>query len=66
MWIEIDPPSGWMYGFPKQLPDPPPENLREWLVSEGYPQALMDSFGEYFYCRYIQNSYGKLKDDEET
>lgn len=34
----IDPPSGWKYGFPKKLPDPPPMNVGAWLVENGYPQ----------------------------
>lgn len=32
----IDPPSGWMYGFPKILPDDV-EDLEEWLIDNGYP-----------------------------
>jgi hypothetical protein len=42
----IDPPTGWMYGFPK----PAPENIRdmtqaqlhEWFVANGYPQKELD------------------------
>ena len=49
----IDPPMGWRYGFPKKLPTPEPDNIVEWLISEGYPKAVIDSFGEHFYCRYI-------------
>jgi hypothetical protein len=48
----IDPPSGWMYGFPKQLPKDV-QNINTWLVENGYPQRLIDEFGEYFYVRYI-------------
>ena len=47
----IDPPSGWKYGFPKLIPDDV-INVREWLVEQGYPQELIDEFGEHFYCRY--------------
>lgn len=54
----IDPPSGWKYGFPKELPDPPPENIREWLVEQGYPQREIDSCGEYFFIRYIHDEKG--------
>lgn len=54
----IDPPSGWKYGFPKELPDPPPENIREWLVEQGYPQQEIDSFGDYFFIRYIHDEKG--------
>jgi hypothetical protein len=45
-----DPPSGWRYGFPKVVPEGI-ENLNEWLVSEGYPQKEIDSYGQYFYTR---------------
>lgn len=50
----IDPPSGWKYGFPKVLPKQFDtwEEQREWLVSEGYPQKEIDSYGNSFYCRY--------------
>ena len=51
----IDPPSGWRYGFPKPLPDPAPENIHEWLVSEGYPQSEIDACGKHFYCRYWEH-----------
>ena len=35
-----DPPLGWIYGFPKVMPknDMTEDELREWLVSEGYPK----------------------------
>ena len=48
----IDPPSGWKYGFPKELPDSKPEDIRKWLVENGYPQKEIDACGDYFYCRY--------------
>ena len=50
----IDPPSGWKYGFPKPLPDPPPANTINWLIENGYPQAEIDICGKYFNCRYWQ------------
>jgi hypothetical protein len=53
----IDPPSGWKYGFPKPLPDPKPENIIEWLISQGYPQKEIDSFGEHFYSRYWESDW---------
>ena len=34
----IDPPSGWMYGFPKVYNPNPGESLENWLQREGYPQ----------------------------
>ena len=37
--IYIDPPSGWMYGFPRRV-DEKPEDMTfpEWFVSLGYPE----------------------------
>ena len=48
----IDPPSGWMYGFPKAVPNPKLQDMMAWLVSEGYPQKLIDEFGDHFHCRH--------------
>ena len=52
----IDPPSGWKYGFPKEVPEAfgPEgiENVKNWLVENGYPQKEIDLCGEYFFCRY--------------
>ena len=45
----IDPPSGWLYGFPKELPEGV-ENVLAWLVENGYPQKEIDKLGEHFYC----------------
>ena len=47
----IDPPSGWKYGFPKQIPDDRINDQLVWLVEEGYPQKEIDNLGEYFFCR---------------
>ena len=39
----VDPPSGWMYGFPKAFDhDPNVETVEEWYVRNGYPQQLID------------------------
>lgn len=47
----VDPPQGWRFGFPKIIPQDI-EDHREWLIENGYPEALMDEYGEHFYCRY--------------
>lgn len=47
----IDPPSGWLFGFPKEIPDEV-ENVIEWLVANGYPKAKIDELGDNFWCRY--------------
>jgi hypothetical protein len=41
----IDPPEGWRYGFPKAYDKnavDSDEELREWLVQNGYPAKLLD------------------------
>jgi hypothetical protein len=48
----IDPPSGWMYGFPKLIPEERKNDILVWLVEQGYPQDIIDNLGEYFYCRF--------------
>lgn len=47
----IDPPSGWRYGFPKELPENVTD-LRQWLIDNGYPETQVD-FGMK-YCRFIK------------
>ena len=47
----IDPPSGWKYGFPKELPKGI-TNTMAWLVENGYPQKEIDRMGDHFYCRH--------------
>lgn len=52
-----DPPSGWKYSFPKPVHEEyhtlgDDFDMLKWLVSEGYPQREIDSWGEHFYCRY--------------
>jgi hypothetical protein len=57
----IDPPHGWAYGFPKKLPNPPPENLYVWLVEQGYPEEEIKTYGNYFFCRYIAEDTDESK-----
>lgn len=44
--VYIDPPSGWLYGFPKPAPKNiqkmSKEQLHEWFVANGYPQREID------------------------
>jgi hypothetical protein len=47
----IDPPSGWKYGFPKQIPDDVTD-VKDWLVKNGYPEFEIKALGDYFFCRY--------------
>jgi len=39
--VWIDPPSGWMYGFPKICEDASRIVVHDWLVEQGYPEDLI-------------------------
>lgn len=56
----IDPPSGWRYGFPKEIPEFVPD-VNAWLIENGYPKKFIDDLGEYFHYRlfYIQQTQTK-------
>jgi len=47
-----DPPSGWRYGFPKPIPENRRNDVKRWLIEEGYPELEINFLGEYFYCRF--------------
>lgn len=51
MALYVDPPSGWKYGFPKIIPEDRRDNVKSWLIENGYPQNEIDSLGEYFYVK---------------
>ena len=49
--ILIDPPSGWMYGFPKAITQEQYKaitNLKQWCIDNGYPLSEAITYGEYF------------------
>lgn len=48
----IDPPSGWQYGFPKPIPEDRRQDVKVWLVEQGYPKELIEELGDDFFCRY--------------
>lgn len=40
-YLMMDPPSGWMYGFPKPVPKRllgDKEALKDWLFNQGFPE----------------------------
>ena len=51
MRLMCDPPEGWKYGFPKAV-DTDAHDLRFWKIANGYPEWLMQQYGEHFYVRY--------------
>jgi hypothetical protein len=38
--LVVDPPSGWMYGFPKECHEflDSDFNMKQWLIDNGYPE----------------------------
>ena len=55
----IDPPSGWLYGFPKVIPQEEGLDINTWLVANGYPQAEIDKFkADEFPCRMWMEPWG--------
>lgn len=51
----IDPPEGHKYGFPKFLQDYGEKDIDviKWLLKEGYPQQVIDLYGDAFKYRVI-------------
>lgn len=47
LWV--DPPSGWMYGFPKLWDSFLEPDLEKFIIDNGYPKSQSD-----FACRYIR------------
>jgi hypothetical protein len=62
----IDPPSGWKYGFPKILPENRKEDVKSWLVEQGYPQSLILEYGDYFACRYWTEPDDSINDSVDN
>ena len=46
----IDPPSGWLYGFPKEIPEDI-KDVKGWLIKNGYPIEEIESLGDTFMYR---------------
>lgn len=50
----IDPPHGYLYGFPKELPNDV-KDIYKWLVKNGYPQYIINNLGDSFTYRIIEH-----------
>lgn len=46
-----DPPSGWMFGFPKPYCPKEGESLEDTLIRDGYPEHLAADGAKH--CRFI-------------
>lgn len=51
--VWVDPPSGWLFGFPKLWDETVNPDLNAWLVNEGYPQEEIDRYKDHFHCRFL-------------
>jgi hypothetical protein len=52
--ITIDPPSGWKYGFPKEISLEEYleiKSFKQWFIDNGYPEPEIASYGEHFYYK---------------
>ena len=47
-----DPPSGWLYGFPREYRPLPGESLADTLVRDGYPKD--DAAWAADHCRFLE------------
>ena len=45
----VDPPSGWRYGFPREIPSEvvTAEDFKAWLLKNGYPEKDIELALEY-------------------
>lgn len=50
--VMVDPPNGYIYGFPKLYSKEDHPNFYTWIVQEGYPQEEIDKYEGQFYCRF--------------
>ena len=51
----VDPPHGYLYGFPKEVPEGwfstmEWEERKAWFIENGYPEKIIDDYGDMFYC----------------
>ena len=57
-----DPPEGWKYGFPMEIPDDVGNgsSFFNWLISEGYPEKNIETRAKH--CRF----WYKEEEDNES
>lgn len=56
----IDVPMGWACGFPKPFPEDV-QDVKKWLLDNGYPKSLMASMGDDFSFRIFESPNHKNK-----
>lgn len=53
--IYVDPPQGYMYGFPKIWDKEKYPDFKKWLIKEGYPKKTIKKYGDNFVCRFWES-----------
>jgi hypothetical protein len=48
----VDVPSGWVYGFPKEINEAQMRDVKKFVVDNGYPKEMTEE--GWFYTRFIQ------------
>jgi hypothetical protein len=51
----VDPPQGYMYGFPKIWDKQKFPDLKKWLIKQGYPKKMIKKYGDSFSCRFWES-----------
>lgn len=66
--LMCDPPSGWRYGFPKEIPYEISEDgkTKDWLLENGYPQKEVDACGDYFFVRFWEEDINKIDNSHQN
>ena len=59
--LMVDPPSGWMYGFPALWDKEKQPELKEFLKEKGYPEKDID-----FACQYIRMWFPQEKENGDN
>lgn len=54
--IYVDPPEGWLFGFPKVWDKNKFPDLKIWLIQEGYPKSEIELYGKDFCCKFYNTS----------
>ncbi len=60
----IDPPSGWMYGFPRVYDRQPGQTLESWLEEKGYPKSMIPLAIKY--SRYWESDFDSDEDSSSS
>lgn len=48
-WM-VDPPRGWMYGFPKKWDVDKEPDINKWMIKEGMPKEAVEEIEKYGLC----------------